>query len=203
MSKAMTYVYASLGSTGFCVIHSRVAYRLMPDSWADAIDAGYDLSNKSLPAKLSSVLGCTSYLARFEGIGGPLIKVLARSSDQLAQRIEWVTGFKVRQLILEKDMAGERDPAVIPERKTYKGESEEGGDLHAGVITAEPGRTCNDCEWGLAGVGCRKSEESKIRYPALNEPRRCIAFRPVFESRDGRIGAQLWPELVTLKTIPQ
>lgn len=203
MSKAMTYVNASLGSTGFCVIHSRVAYRLMPDSWADAMDANYDLKHKSLPAKLGSVQGCTAYLARFEGIESPLIRVLARSGDQLAQRIEWVTGFKVRQLILETDMSGEKDESNIPARKIFKQERVEGGDLHAGVITAEPGRTCKECEWASAGTGCKKAEESKIRYPALNEPRRCIAFRPGFESRDGRTGAQLWPELSTIKAIPQ
>lgn len=203
MSKGVKFINESLGACGFAVLRGQVAYIQRPDLWATASDCGHDLSAKQLENRLSSVYGCTTYLARFEGIDGPLIKVLARSGDQLAQRIEWITGFKVRQLIPESEMAGQRDESNIPARKTFPKGNTEGGDLHAGLVTAEPGRTCHQCEWSTSGRGCQKSEESQIRLPSLNEPRRCIAFRPRFENIDGRTGAQLWPELVTLKTIPQ
>jgi hypothetical protein len=190
MSKAMTYVNAALGSTGFCVIHSRVAYRLMPDSWADAMDASYDLSNKSLPAKLGSVQGCTAYLARFDGIDGPLIKVLARSGDQLAQRIEHVTGFKVRQMVPETEMTGQRDQSEFPVRKA--GPSR--GDRYVGIVTAAGPITCSSCERINQLGECLAFVESGIKVPLPNEPRRCLGYRPEY-SVGGRTGAQLWPEL--------
>lgn len=195
MSKAMTYLNAALGSTGFCVLHWRVAYRLMPDSWSDGMAASDDFKHKSLPAKLSTVPGVQVYLARFAEIPGALVKVMTRSPDMLAERILWVTGFKPILLVHESELQGKRDESTIPPRKTFPTESTEGGDLHAGLVSAEPGRTCNQCEWATNGSGCRNSEESLIRFPSLTAPRRCIAYRPRFETLDPRLGISLWPEL--------
>jgi hypothetical protein len=164
------------------------------------MDASYDLNHKSLPAKLSTVQGVQVYLARFADIPGPLVKVLARSPDMLAERILWVTGFKPTLLVHESELAGQRDESTIPPRKNLSlGASTEGGDLYPDLVTAEPGRKCDECEWSR-GRGCGNSEESGINWPALNAPRRCIAFRPVFSSNDGRLGTVLWPELAALKT---
>jgi hypothetical protein len=116
----------------------------------------------------------------------------------LADRIGQITGFRPSLLIHESELEGQRDLADIPARKTRPPESTEGGDLHAGVVTAEPGRTCMQCEWSTRGVGCENSAESQIRFPKLNEPRRCRAYRPRFESTDGRLGTVLWPELAVV-----
>jgi len=197
MSNAQKFVHEALGATGFAVLRGQVAYTQRPDLWATGSDASYDFMEKNLHNRLGSVRGCKTYLARFEGIDG-LVRVLSRSRHELEQRIQWITGLNVTLLIHESEMEGQRDLDAIPERKAYPAESTEGGDLYAGVTTAEPGRTCTQCEWSAHGSGCRNSEESGIRYPALNAPRRCLAYRPRFESSDGRLGVALWPELVAL-----
>jgi hypothetical protein len=194
MSKAMTYVNAALGSTGFAVLSAKVAYRLMPDNWCDAIDANHDLASKTLPAKLNSVQGCTAYLVRFAEFESGLIKVLSRSADQLAQRIEWVTGYRVRQLVLASELIGTLDPADVAPRNV----SPASGDLHPDAVTAEPRKVCGECEWASTGSSCTNSGESGIERPAMNTPRLCKAFRPKFESLDSRTARQLWPELWTL-----
>lgn len=200
MSNAQKYIAESLGSCGFAVLRGQIAYTQRPDLWATGSDASYDFQDKQLNNRLGTVIGCKTYLARFEGIDGPLIKVLARSEDQLAQRLEWVTGFRPKLLIHESEMQGQRDESNIPPRKNLSmGASTEGGDLYQDLVTAEPGRRCTECEWSR-GRGCGNSDESGINWPALNAPRRCIAFRPVFSSNDGRLGTVLWPELAALKT---
>ncbi len=199
MSNAQKFIAESLGACGFAVLRGQIAYTQRQDLWATASDATFDSLLKNLNNRMGTVIGCQTYLARFPGIDG-LVKVLARSPDQLAQRIQWVTGFAPSLLIHENEMAGERDLDSIPPRKNLAlGASTEGGDLYPDLVTAEPGRKCTECEWSR-GRGCGNSEESGILWPALNEPRRCIAFRPVFSSNDGRLGVHLWPELATLKT---
>lgn len=195
MSKGVKYITESLGSCGFAVLHGRVAYTQRSDMWATASDCSYDLSAKQLENRLGNIHGCSTYLVRFEGIESPLIKVLARSGDQLAQRIHWVTGFKVRQLMLESEMAGTLDqPEVRVRRK-----GADGGDRYRGVITAEGPRTCSSCDRHTIGGSCIAAADSGIHTPAPNEPRRCVSYKPTYESHDGRTGAQLWPELVPTK----
>ena len=195
MSKAMVYVNAALGSTGFCILNGRVAYRLMPDNWCDAIDANHDMASKTLPAKLNSVQGCRTYLARFAEIEGTaLVKLLTRSEDDLARRIAQITGFTVTTLIHESEMVGTLDPNDIPPRKI----SATTGDLHADVVTAQPGRTCSACEWFTSASSCSNVKESGILHPAANVMRRCKAYRPHFTNMDGSTGRQLWPELWAL-----
>jgi len=194
--EAMTYVSTTLGSTGFCVLNARIAYTLMPDKWCDVFEAHHELANKTLPAKLNSVQGCTTYLVRFAEFESGLIKVLARSSDQLAQRIEWVTGYKVRQLALASDLIGTLDPSDIPPRRV--GSPIQSDDLHPDVVAIEPRKVCGECEWASIGSSCTNSGESGIEHPAMNTPRLCKAFRPRFESHDSRTARQLWPELWAL-----
>jgi hypothetical protein len=194
MSNAKKYVIESLGSTGFAVLRGQVAYTQRPDLWATASDCTYDFADKSLSNKLGELHGCTEFLVRFHGIESGLIRVLARSSDQLAQRIEWVTGYKVRQLALASELVGTIDPNDIAPRKI----SARTGDIHADVVTAQPGRTCSACEWFTSASSCSNAKESGILHPAANIMRRCKAYRPEFKNMDGRTGTQLWPELWTL-----
>lgn len=199
MSNAQKYIAESLGSTGFAVLRGQIAYQQSPHLWATASDAAFDFLPKNLNNRMGTVLGTQTYLARFAGIDG-LVKVLARSPDALAQRLTWVTGFAPTILIHESEMEGQRDVDNIPPRKNLAlGASTEGGDLYPDLVTLEPGKKCTECEWSR-GRGCGNQEESGIRWPALNAPRRCIAFRPVFSSNDGRLGTVLWPELAALKT---
>lgn len=196
MSKAMTYVNTAIGTSGFAVLSAGIAYRLMPDLWCDAIDASHDLGSKALPAKLNSVQGCTTYLVRFAEFESGLIKVLARSSDQLAQRINWLTGYTVRQLALASELVGTIDPSDIAPRKCSAPIPSD--DLHIGVVTAEPGRRCTDCAHAPDGLGCGNFNVSRLTAPQINVLRRCKGFKPRYGSYDDRGASQLWPELWTL-----
>lgn len=190
MSNAQKFIAESLGACGFAILRGQVAYTQRPDLWATGSDASFDFMEKNLQNRLGNIQGCTTYLVRFDGIDGPLIKVLARSSDQLAQRIEWVTGFKVRQMMPESEMAGQRDQSDFPVRK--KGPDR--GDRYVGIVTVEGPITCSSCERINQLGDCLAFGESGIKFPLPNEPRRCLGYRPEY-SVGGRTGAQLWPEL--------
>lgn len=195
MSNATRFITESLGACGFAVLRGQVAFTQRPDLWATASDCAYDFADKALTNKLGNVQGCTTYLARFEGIDGPaLIKVLARSPDQLAQRIEWVTGFKASQLFLASELDGTLDQTEIRVRK--KGPDR--GDRYVGIVTVEGPITCSSCERINQLGECMAFGESGIKVPLPNEPRRCLSYKPEY-SVGGRTGAQLWPELTTAK----
>lgn len=195
MSNATRFITESLGACGFAVLRGQVAYIQRPDFWAHGMDASSDFADKALPAKLNTFIGCKVYFARFAEFESGLVKVLARSDDDLARRIKQITGFTTTQLFLASELEGELDPADVPPRKVISEPNPEGGDVHVGVTTKEGPRICAECEWLTIGRGCSKSAESSIQYPAPNVPRRCKAYRPQFENMDGRNGFVLWPEL--------
>ena len=195
MSNAKKYIIESLGACGFAVLRSAFAFRQRPDLWATAMDCSHDFLAKNLENRLSDIHGVETYLARFEGIeGSTLIRVLTRSPDDLTRRIAQITGFTATLMIHESEMVGTLDPNDIPPRKI----SALTGDLHADVVTAQPGRTCSACEWFTSASSCSNVKESGILHPAANVMRRCKAYRPEFKNMDGRTGTQLWPELWTL-----
>lgn len=192
MSNAKKYIIESLGACGFAVLRSAIAFRQRPDLWATATDCGHDFIEKNLANRLSDIQGIETYLARFEGIEGPaLIKVLARNPDDLTRRIAQITGFTATLMIHESELVGTLDPDDIPARKI----SARTGDIHADAVTAQPGRTCSECEWFTSASSCSNVKESGILHPAANVMRRCKAYRPHFTNMDGRTGTQLWPEL--------
>jgi hypothetical protein len=196
MSNAKRYVIESLAATGFAILRGSIAFRLRPDLWATGSDAGYDFIPATLTNRLSGIEGVQTFLTRFKEIdeGSRFITVLARSGDDLARRIHLITGFTPELLIPESQMEGQVDLDAIPSRKVFNAATVS-DDVHAGVVTKEPGRQCNGCEWMTAGLGCTNSDESGIKYPTLNLLRRCRGYRPTFESYDQRVGATLWPEL--------
>lgn len=194
--EAMTYVNAALGSTGFCVLNARIAFTLMPHKWCDVFEAQHELANRTLPAKLNSVQGCEIYLARFAEFESGLIKILARSEDDLARRVAQITGYHPTTLIHESLLVGEIDQESIPPRRVSA--PIQSDDLHPDVVATEPRKVCGECEWASIGSSCTNSGESGIERPAMNTPRLCKAFRPRFESLDSRTARQLWPELWAL-----
>jgi hypothetical protein len=90
MSKTKLYATQCLAASGFAMMGAVVAYRLRPDLWASGQECAFDFKPGTRVEDIARML------AIIPGVGN--IPVLARSTDQLAQRIEWVTGFKVEKI---------------------------------------------------------------------------------------------------------
>ena len=96
-----SYAFDCLAAAGFAVMSPAVAYSLRPDLWACVQDCARTLGAK---AEIPGTLRMTAVL---DGVGQ--VPVLTRSTDQLAKRIEWVTGHKV------SDLRPARPEPVAPE----------------------------------------------------------------------------------------
>ncbi len=88
--RSTSFALQCLAASGIAIMDPRIAYELRPDMWASLQDCAITFRKKQ---KADRVLRMTATL---EGIGPVL--VLARSLDQLAQRLEWVIGRAVLDL---------------------------------------------------------------------------------------------------------
>lgn len=190
MSKAVTYGQQCLASAGFVVWDNRVAMRVSPHLWnGDGLSCRHDFGRLYADQVLHQLLAptCHQISLNLEGFGPCL--VLARSLDQIEQRVLWITGLRVVP-------AGQEVPAPArwkDERPATQ--PEPNGDRFHGVVTKQPGRACSGCDHFTTGYACRQSAVSGLERPMVNVLRRCLAFKPVYEAIDGRTGVQLWPEL--------
>lgn len=87
MFKANIYASQCLAASGLAVMDSRIAWPLRPDLWSSGQDCACDRWI------MTTAEGATRYLAHMDGLGA--VHVLARSRDQLEQRLEWITGRRV------------------------------------------------------------------------------------------------------------
>lgn len=100
-TRSTWYVHQCIASSGLAVMDSRIAWQLRPDMWASDQDCFMTFR------KAQNVEGVQRMTATFEGYGPVL--VLARSLDQLAQRLQWIVGRPVLEL---KPAEPEALPAV-------------------------------------------------------------------------------------------
>lgn len=105
-TKSTIYTQQALAATGFAVQNSIVAWRLRPDLWASDQECGVDF-------RRVKVAGTLRMRATLAGLG-PVI-VLARSTDMLAKRIEWITGFPVSAIEPAEDDEAAATAAVTAE----------------------------------------------------------------------------------------
>lgn len=194
MSNAERYVTEGLAHAGFAVISGEVAFTLRPDLWSTGVDAGMQLARLRSGARHR----VARYTVQFDGLNRP-VEVLARSIDRLALRLEWVTGMAVVD-IADLQAAIKTQPVQVVARQPTP---QPGGDQFAGVTTAQPGRTCGECDHILMTGRCSAHAESGLEWPHPNTPRRCPAFKPLWDSYDGRTGQVLWPELAGVKPQPE
>ena len=87
MFKANNYAHQCLASSGLAVMDSRIAWQLRPDLWSTGHDCACDRWTTT------TADGATRYTVHMDGLGA--VHVLARSRDQLEQRLEWITGRNV------------------------------------------------------------------------------------------------------------
>lgn len=186
-----TYIHQSLSSAGFAVLDPLIAATLRPDLWGNGnggMEASWEFSrSKNL---LNGLAGLRRFAARIEGSAQD-IAVVARSSDYLAMRIEWVVGRPVIDLF---ELTEAKPPAPAPIKARAESTSI---DRYQGITTAEPGRTCSSCDNLTAGHACRKSKDTGMEHPPANVPHRCMFYVPLWNSTDNRKGPQIWPEIST------
>lgn len=193
-SKIDTYISQQLGASGFAVLDSSIAFALRGDLWSSGVEAGADFAPSRFRPRDRT--GVRRFSAVFKGRESRPVVVLARNADHLGLRLEWIVGLQVIDLYEEE--SGLQAPTGS--ELHLKPRQEVSDDVHAGVLTKEPGRTCGDCEHITAGGRCKAFPASGIERPAQRALRRCVTFAPHFESMDSRTGRQLWPELTTVET---
>jgi hypothetical protein len=190
------YVHTSLAGAGFVILDSQIACTLRPDLWGanGGMEAALEMARPHNRNKIAAIPG-HRFLLRLQGHPRDA-EVIARSDDMLDRRIQWATGMEVLDLFSMAELEG---VAMVDEATTKPRAIRASDDLHHGTKTAEPGRTCSQCDRLSVNGMCMASEDSQINRPAANVLRRCKAFTPLWGSDDGRNAAQLWPEIVGAK----
>lgn len=202
-TKVMLYAHQSLAASGFAVIASSVAATLRPDLWTLGMECVSDFSSVDAKNKLGYIVGVQRLTARLAGIDRPVL-VLTRSTDQLAQRMEWVTGFKVEQIEVEA-----KATATVTGREVTATRRINPLSAVQDIQTKEAPRPCTECE-NLNNEICLAVMRGEVptQPTARNQPRLCLAYTPGHyltsgEHRDYRTGKELWPELLAKVQAPE
>lgn len=191
MSKALDYIVRSLAASGVAVCHHTIAMHAAPTDWYDGVQARGELASERLRVAVGNMSGLHRFTCQLAGIPDRVM-VLARSANELARRIEWLTGRECSDLRTDTEQ-----PAVAMVRQiNERPAASPTDDRYAGRPTKEGPRTCGDCEKFTAGHACRDQHTSGLALPNPRAARRCLGFTPKFNSIDQRTGPQLWPELV-------
>lgn len=111
-----SYAFDCIVASGFAVMSPAIAYELRPDLWACLADCARTLNTQV------KIPGTQRLTVTFEGFGS--ILVLARSLDQLEQRLEWIVGSTVLELKAAdpEAPAAERPNQLRWEEKALKAE---------------------------------------------------------------------------------
>ncbi|MBU3652571.1 MAG: hypothetical protein FGM44_05740 [Limnohabitans sp.] len=187
------YLHTSLSCAGFVLLDAELACGMRPDLWGanGGLEAAYEMARPHNANKINAIPG-QRFLLRLKGHGRD-IEVIARSADMLDQRITWATGREVLDLIPHAELEGVAmpDPAMAAKPRANRISD----DLYHGTPTAEPGRTCGQCDRLAVSGACTSAKDSGITQPAANVLRRCLVFVPLWGSDDSRTGLELWPEI--------
>ena len=89
-TRSTWYTHQCIAASGIAVMQPRIAYELRPDLWASDQDCFMTFR------KAQNVEGVQRMTVTFEGYGPVL--VLARSLDNLEQRLQWIVGRPVLEL---------------------------------------------------------------------------------------------------------
>lgn len=96
--RVRTYIERTLLASGFTVLDSGIAYRLMRDNWPTRQAAAFDFSlDVRALIGIAEARGAALYVADVRGIEAP-VRVLAMSDDELEARVQRMTGAKLSNL---------------------------------------------------------------------------------------------------------
>lgn len=221
------YAAQCLAGAGFAIIDSEVAMTLRPDLWTSGIECHGAFASHHAPHALGALVGVQRFKVLFEGAERPLL-VLVRCSDQLQERIRWVTGRRVLDLAPEAEEIKPREPASRAKWREFQQRREPVEKAPAVTIPprkerpvppdveglvgqfAEPPRPCTACGNRNSAGTCLPAARGEFQgrptnyRPSADHPRRCLHYSPgthltTGERRDTRTGRELWPELLTTK----
>ncbi|WOP14588.1 hypothetical protein [Ottowia sp. SB7-C50] len=143
MSKAVTYVNQQMAACGFAVLSGEIAATLRPDMFSSGADAGYEFSQASQRNAFANLPRAMRMIVKFEEMFRPLV-VVTRSQDDLARRIEHVTGLKVLGLTRElPEPAAAAAPSVAPPTRA-DAQAERLAKLHALAARELPAHDCSE-----------------------------------------------------------
>lgn len=186
MTRALNFAQQALAHAGFAVLNARLAVEMRPDLWADGLTCAAEFGQAMARNSFANLPGIRLKVVLQDQSNA--VTVVARSVDQLAARIEWLTGRKV----VSMELAVTQSQAVV----TPPAPQAQQEDRHHGVFTRESGVTCSDCSAFTAAHSCLSADQSGTAHPAANVERRCLAFVPLWDAADLRNGAARWPELL-------
>ncbi len=106
------YLAESLSLSGFAFVSGRILFELNPHVWASPNNVGSDLTAAtSLLEQFFDEANARRFLIKFRDTPEETIKLIARSSDNLARRVQWITG---RQVASVEEVACLFDAAPAP-----------------------------------------------------------------------------------------
>lgn len=111
------YAIDSLASTGLVVQHAQLAAKLRPDLFASHIPFGL----AGVVVGIARARGAKAYKAHADGFNEPLI-VWSVSPANLAQRIEWIVGVRVIEVVQDIESTRPPQPAPEPQKPNYEAE---------------------------------------------------------------------------------
>lgn len=96
-SRAERFISEGLGIAGIAFLDARLAYSIRGDLWSGPLIAAQDFVWNEVKKFVEGLPNVKIYGVKFEGMD-EWIPLAARSEDDLARRIEWVTGRHVEGL---------------------------------------------------------------------------------------------------------
>jgi hypothetical protein len=133
-TRSTWYAHQCIAASGLAVMDHRIAWELRPDLWSGAQDCAFTFR------KQQKADGVQRMTATFDGLGPVL--VLARSLDNLAQRLEWIVG---RPVLALKSADPEALPAVrtdFNQREVNAKEAERMEQVRKLAVEALPSHDC-------------------------------------------------------------
>ena len=103
--KISTYITQALAHSGLALVSTEWAFKLRPDLWASGQDCMMDFGGAYQKGDLENIATATNthrLSVMFLGAERP-VQVLARSLDNIEQRIEWLTGSRVVSVETRQD----------------------------------------------------------------------------------------------------
>lgn len=115
-TRSTWYVHQCIGSSGIAVMDARIAWELRPDLWSGAQDCLMTFRKNQRPD------GVLPMMATFEGYGTVL--VLARSLDNLEERLLWIVGEAPTEIVEWQPDVPEISPQLAAKREANRKEIE-------------------------------------------------------------------------------
>ena len=119
MNPVMDYIHQSLATAGFAIIDVEMAATLRPDIILNGVCAASDIGAIHARNALNNIPGLIRLRVKLAGQDRMML-VVTRSTDMLADRIQWITGGVVEVLEPEEAVpvpVSEESPIVADARK--------------------------------------------------------------------------------------